>query len=53
MHETFSCDGKEKKHVERRCWTQQWVSEREEHGAYYTIFKELAAENSSRFESNE
>ena len=31
-------DGKENKHVERRCWTRQWVSRREERGTYYTIF---------------
>ena len=26
----------EYKHVERRCWSRQWVSRREERGAYYT-----------------
>ena len=28
----------EYKHVERRYFTRQWVSRREERGAYYTIF---------------
>ena len=36
----------ENKHVERRCWSLQWVSRREERGAYCTIFKELAIEDS-------
>ena len=36
----------EYEHVERRCWSRQWVSRREERGAYYTIFKELAIEDS-------
>ena len=42
-------DDEEYKHVERRCWTRQWMSRREERGAYYTIFKELAIKDSSGF----
>ena len=42
-------DDEEYKHVERRCFTQQWVSRREERGAYYAIFKELAIEDSGGF----
>ena len=38
----------EYKHVERRCWSRQSVSRREERGAYYTIFKELAMEDSAQ-----
>ncbi|XP_044185046.1 uncharacterized protein LOC114973873 [Acropora millepora] len=42
-------DDEEYKYVERRCWTRQWVSRREERGAYNTIFKELAIEDSCGF----
>ena len=37
------------KHIERRCWSLQWVSRREERGAYCTIFKKLAIKESSGF----
>ena len=36
----------EYKYVEKRCRSRQWVSRREERGAYYTLFKELAIEDS-------
>ena len=39
----------EYEHVERRCWSRQWVLRREERGAYYTIFKEMAIEDSGGF----
>ena len=39
----------EYKHIERRCWSRQWVSRREERGAYYTIFEEVAIEDSGGF----
>ena len=37
------------KHVERRCWSRQWVSRREERRACHTVFKELAIEDSGGF----
>ena len=36
-------------HVERKYWIRQWVARRHERGAYNTIFRELALEDSSGF----
>ena len=36
-------------HVERKYWIRQWVARRQERGAYNTIFRELALEDSSGF----
>ena len=36
-------------HGERKYWIRQWVARRQERGAYNTIFRELALEDSSGF----
>ena len=35
--------------IERRVWTREWIKRREEFGAYYTLFRELAAEDTLGF----
>jgi len=32
-------------YVDRKRWTWEWLKRREEKGAYYSIFKELAVED--------
>jgi len=36
-------------YVDRKRWTREWLKRREEKGAYYTIFKELAVEDTPGF----
>ena len=36
-------------YVDRKQWTRPWLLRREEKGAYYTIFKELAVEDTPGF----
>ena len=36
-------------YVDRKRWTSEWLNRRHEKGAYYTIFKELAVEDSPGF----
>ena len=42
-------DEEECKHIQRKHWTRQWILRREERGAFNTIFKELALEDSGGF----
>ena len=35
--------------IERRVWTREWIKRREELGAYHTLFRELAAEDTLGF----
>ena len=35
--------------IERRVWTREWIKRREELGAYHTLFRELATENTLGF----
>ena len=35
-------------YVDRKRWIREWVKRREEKGAYYTIFEELAVEDTPR-----
>ena len=38
-----------KRHAERSIWCRQWLSRREEHGAYDTLLSELRAEDHKSF----
>ena len=35
--------------IERRVWTREWIKRKEELGAYHTLFRELAAEDTLGF----
>ena len=35
--------------IERQVWTREWIKRREELGAYHTLFRELAAEDTLGF----
>jgi len=36
-------------YVDQKRWTREWLKRREEKGAYYSIFKELAVEDTPGF----